>query len=315
MPKQTEAGKAFEYALIMEFFDKLKEITRTILKKDNSFLIARNCFNKFNYEEQGKYRKASSLAVSHLIELEPHLTNSLSPVDELELSVVPDKVGIRGDVRDILVIRKKHNWVIGISAKNQHRAVKHSRLSDRIDFGKKWLDISCSDKYFETIAPLFFELRELRKKNVLWRELPDKDKYYVPLLNAFKDELVRLDKANPRTVPQRLLHYLIGNRDFYKVIKEREGFTIQAFNLNGTLNKPFGRIEAKHKISKLSFPSRIVDLYFKNGSKNTLMLICDKGWQISFRIHNASTKVEPSLKFDINLEGNPPNLYTHHIFD
>jgi hypothetical protein len=34
----------------------------------------------------------------------------------------------------------------------------------------------------------------------------------------------------------------------------------------------------------------------------------DKGWQISFRIHNASTMVEPSLKFDINIVGLPSNL-------
>ncbi|WP_386698102.1 HaeIII family restriction endonuclease [Lonepinella sp. MS14436] len=28
-------------------------------------------------------------------------------------------------------------------------------------------------------------------------------------------------------------------------------------------------------------------------------------WQFSFRIHNASTKVEPSLKFDIQFIGMP----------
>ncbi len=31
----------------------------------------------------------------------------------------------------------------------------------------------------------------------------------------------------------------------------------------------------------------------------------DQGWQLSFRIHNASTMVEPSLKFDINIIGLP----------
>ena len=31
----------------------------------------------------------------------------------------------------------------------------------------------------------------------------------------------------------------------------------------------------------------------------------DNGWQFSFRIHNASTFVEPSLKFDIQLIGIP----------
>ena len=44
------------------------------------------------------------------------------------------------------------------------------------------------------------------------------------------------------------------------------------------------------------------------------MMILDEGWQISFRIHNASLKLETSLKFDINLIGNPPILFTQHLF-
>lgn len=35
----------------------------------------------------------------------------------------------------------------------------------------------------------------------------------------------------------------------------------------------------------------------------------DNGWQISFRIHNASSKVEPSLKFDVELIGQPTGLF------
>jgi len=35
----------------------------------------------------------------------------------------------------------------------------------------------------------------------------------------------------------------------------------------------------------------------------------DNGWAISFRIHSASTIVEPSLKFDIQLVGQPANLF------
>jgi len=34
----------------------------------------------------------------------------------------------------------------------------------------------------------------------------------------------------------------------------------------------------------------------------------DGGWQFSFRIHNASTKVETSLKFDIQIVGMPTTI-------
>jgi len=42
-----------------------------------------------------------------------------------------------------------------------------------------------------------------------------------------------------------------------------------------------------------------------SGSK---FAVFHKGWQLSFRIHNASTLVEPSLKFDINIVGLPGSV-------
>ena len=48
---------------------------------------------------------------------------------------------------------------------------------------------------------------------------------------------------------------------------------------------------------------------FKKDSDNTIEVICDEGWQISMRIHNASSKVEPSLKFDVQLISFPSSVY------
>ena len=36
----------------------------------------------------------------------------------------------------------------------------------------------------------------------------------------------------------------------------------------------------------------------------------NNGWQLSFRIHNAKTEVEPSLKFDIQFIGMPTTILT-----
>ena len=52
----------------------------------------------------------------------------------------------------------------------------------------------------------------------------------------------------------------------------------------------------------------IVNLDFKPGSTNTVELYMDGGWQFSFRIHNAATKVETSLKFDIQIVGMPTTI-------
>ena len=52
-----------------------------------------------------------------------------------------------------------------------------------------------------------------------------------------------------------------------------------------------------------TFPTRIVSLEYKLDSVNTLELYLDGVWQFSFKTHNSSTKVESSLKFDIQIIG------------
>ncbi|MNS87314.1 HaeIII restriction endonuclease [compost metagenome] len=136
---------------------------------------------------------------------------------------------------------------------------------------------------------------------------------YVPILDAFKNELLRLDRENQGIIAQRLLEYLIGRQDFYKVIKGNKKVEIQAYNLHGTLNLPFQKIKPKYTIQKLKLPSRIIEFIYQDNSKTTLLLTLNEGWQISFRIHNASSRIEPSLKFDINLVSAPHSLFSNQL--
>ena len=85
---------------------------------------------------------------------------------------------------------------------------------------------------------------------------------------------------------------------------------IHTFNMHGTLNKPGKQTKPKEKIPVATLPSRIVSLDFKPGSNNTVELYMDGGWQFSFRIHNAKTDVETSLKFDIQIVGMPTTIIT-----
>ncbi|MDO7253753.1 HaeIII family restriction endonuclease [Helicobacter cappadocius] len=62
-------------------------------------------------------------------------------------------------------------------------------------------------------------------------------------------------------------------------------------------------------IPEIELPTRIIEIAFKNNSKTTVILTMDNGWSISFRIHNASSKIEPSLKFDIQLQSKPENIF------
>ena len=56
-------------------------------------------------------------------------------------------------------------------------------------------------------------------------------------------------------------------------------------------------------------PNRIIELTFKENSKTTIILTMNKGWSISMRLHNASSRIETSLKFDIQLQSKPENIF------
>lgn len=111
-----------------------------------------------------------------------------------------------------------------------------------------------------------------------------------------------------------MIEYLIGRQDFYKVIKGKNKVEIQAYNLHGTLNLPFENIKPKAKIQKLKLPNRLIEVVYQENSKTTLLVTLNEGWQISFRIHNASSRIEPSLKFDINLVSSPHSLFSNQLF-
>jgi hypothetical protein len=317
MASQTINGKAFEYALLFEFYERLKTITSVSISENEPFQNAIGCFDSFIEEEQDTFRITASAAINFLIDIEPRLSNGISKEDILVLEIVSDLTGQTGDVRDVLIIRSLQKWEIGISAKNNHRAVKHSRLSLNIDFGEKWLGVPCSQNYFDEIKPIFDMLTDLKAKDksTKWTSIESMHQVvYIPILNAFRKELLRLDKENPSIVAENLVQYLIGNEDFYKVIKGNKKVEIQAYNLNGTLNLPFESVKPKAKIPKLKLPSRLIEIVYQDNSTTTLLVSLNEGWQISFRIHNASSTIEPSLKFDINLVSAPHTLFTNHIF-
>lgn len=316
MSSQKQSGKAFEFAVLSSLQKHLGPANCTIAQSRTA-LSAEQDFAGLNAERQKEDMLAADAASSILCYMEPALLECRAGRKKLTLSVQEDKAGMAGDVRDIVIYSDCGNWQIGISAKHQHEALKHSRLSNQIDFGLKWFGISCSPEYFAAIAPVFERLNQLKKQDKLWSEIADKDSsVYVPILQAFKKELLAIAARNPREVAEGLISYLIGEQDFYKVMKIKKQSKVQVFNFNGSLNRAASGTSPLIKLEKLNLPARLVELDFHRSrdhekpSSNTLDLICDAGWQLSFRLHNASSKVEPSLKFDINLIGRPNSLQT-----
>ena len=314
MANQTILGKAYEYACLNAIFNQLSGIQHIVIENNRAVETAKDFYETTSEAIVSKMDLAAEAAARVIMRLEPQLQHPNNN-EPLILSIQEDARGIAGDVRDVLCIRRQNEWEIGLSCKHNHSAVKHSRLSNTINFGQQWFGKPCSQMYFEEISPIFLELCELQAQGVLWKNVEHKDdRFYVPLLNAFISELRRLDRDNPNEIPKNLLMYLLGRNDYYKVIsKDSEKLTqIQAYNIYGTLNRNSENIRPQTRVHQLTLPERFFEINYKPRSKTTINISCNNGWAVSLRIHSASTKVEPSLKFDINLIGVPPSLYTHY---
>lgn len=291
-------GRAFEYITLITLKEEISKVRDVVIKEDSSFFATKRAWNQIDSTLQSDLKKASKAPIDIIFESEPMICEDSD--DVLELLIQPDSQGEKGDVRDILLVRRGISWEVGLSLKHNHSAVKHSRLAKDLDFGEKWFGIPCSEQYWKDIGPIFKYLEEEKSKRLKWRDLPDKENdVYVPLLNAFKDEVIRSSNSNPE-VPRRMIEYLVGDYDFYKVTSwDRKKITeISTYNLKGTLNQSNNN-HIKNPIPIVNLPTKIINIDFKAGKKNTIEMFMDEGWQFSFRIHNASSKVETSLKFDI----------------
>lgn len=285
MPNQTASGKAWEYGLARQFANA----AGADMVVNRPLYQAQTAYDLLPDGERTAVDQAANAALAFLRASDPRLA---SPSRVL---IQSDQAGKDGDVRDIVVITHTGE-IIGISAKHRHLGLKHSRLSDSIDFGAGWYGIPCSNDYWNAVQPVFNSLRTATVHR--WNELERKhEDYYVPVLQAFIDEVQR--NANV----ERMLRYIVGRFDFYRVIKANGNIQVQSFNLDGSLQ--WG--------DQLPMPTRVIEFAMRNRSRTTADLTLDQGWALSFRLHNARTPIEPSLKFDVLLTGTPADMGNYPI--
>jgi hypothetical protein len=332
MASNTTNGKAFEYACLRAIQEKLQASGKAVVVNESpAYLTTVAKFNSLSDEEQDKYMDAARSAVKLILPLEPRLENG---ADELYLAINADAAaqGVDGDVRDVLCLRTANNanaWEIGLSCKHDHEALKHPRITQNMDFGENWVGIPNSSEFIDEISSTIDTLIQYTNEGRLWRDIAPSDNekwnsYYVPILTAYKNEIIRMCDANP-DVPKKLLSYFFGSRDFYKVImKERQKTTtIEAFNMHGTLGQKAGTIRPLIRVPVINMPTRLIEADFKkdrsgNASKTTLVLVFDGGWTISMRLHNKDEKVKlTGLAWDIQLVGLPTGIYmnTHPWYE
>ena len=83
---------------------------------------------------------------------------------------------------------------------------------------------------------------------------------------------------------------------------------IHTFNLHGTLNHPSDTKISAFEVSTVDIPTEILSMRFKKNSNTTVEIYMDNGWAFSFRIHSASTLIQPSLKFDVQFISTPSSV-------
>lgn len=304
----NDQGRAYEYAWITALFETLAPIRKTGIVCNSSLDANERAWNAVSRDKQELFTVSANAAVGAVLELEPRMEEDDGGTLLLEFQ--KDEAGESGDVRDIVVRRDNIEWEVGLSIKHNHDAVKHSRLSHVLDFGNEWYGIPCSDRYWNDVDPVFDMLNREKSRGTNWPDLTDKeDDVYVPLLQAFLDEVSRAYRNDP-DVATRMFEYLVGVKDYHKIVSDdkKRVTLIHTFNLYGTLNRP-GRVKVSaFEVPVAEMPTEIIAMRFKRGSKTTVEIYMDNGWAFSFRIHSASTRVQPSLKFDVQFISTPASV-------
>ncbi len=303
-------GRAYEYAWICVLEEGLEEYRHVDVVNNSSLEANKRAWDSMPAEKQESFYISAKSAVYQLIDLEPLLAEKSE--DALTLEFQSDKAGKQGDVRDIIIRRDSLDWEIGLSIKHNHDAVKHSRLSSKLDFGKTWYGVECSEEYWKTVTPLFNWLKEENSIGTKWSNIKDKDtRVYIPLLKAFMKEINRAYGVD-KNIPKKMIEYLIGKYDYHKLISyDTKSMTlVRSYNLHNTLGLNVEDCEVR-SLPSIKLPTSLLNLRFKEKSSNTVEMTFNNGWKLKFRIHNASSLVEPSLKFDIQFISMPDSVVTY----
>ena len=304
----NDQGRAYEYAWITALSEILTPIRKTRIVCNSSLEANGRAWNAVSQDKRELFAISANAAVETILELEPCMEEDDG--DTLLLEFQKDEAGEAGDVRDIVIKRERIEWEVGLSIKHNHTAVKHSRLSHVLDFGNEWYGIPCSKQYWNDVNPIFDMLDQEKNRGTNWSDLADKDgDVYIPLLQAFLDEVNRVYR-NDSNVAIRMFEYLVGVKDYHKIVSNdsKRITLIHTFNLHGTLNQPSRMKVSAVDVPVAETPTEIIATRFKPRSRTTVEIYMDNGWAFSFRIHSASTRVQPSLKFDVQFISTPASV-------
>ncbi len=170
------------------------------------------------------------------------------------------------------------------------------------------MKVDCSDEYRNDVGSAFSLLTPFFKSP--WRELDSKlkENVYKLVATAFINELQRLEHMHGPIIPENLIRFLLGDHDYYKLLRKGRTTQIQPINIHGTLAHKCGTSNPVTIIGRLPMSSRFLKIELH--SWNRLRVYFDAGWQIEMRVHNKDTLITQSLAFETEVLGQPASLVT-----
>lgn len=300
-------GEAYRHAWIKTLYKALEETSMAKVVKNKVSTRCKIAWDDIDEKKQYTYLKSADAAVKTILALEPRMK---SKEDELFIGLPDDVINSSGDENDIVLTKNDPSWKIGINFNRKRHSIMHFRLGSKNDFSKEWFGRECSGEYRRAVRPIFELLEIEKRKGTKWDELLEKhNMIYVPLLQAFVEEIKRnyeIDNA----VPRKILEYLTGNEEKYKSISRDERAITLVNSYKGDAQNAFFATT----IPADKLPTQLIEISFNAKRDNMVKMYFDKGWILSFRIHNASTMVEPSLKIDAQYESIPVDVVNTEFF-
>lgn len=211
---------------------------------------------------------------------------------------LPDTEGVKGNVTDlqISIESEKGLSIKNISLKHHHSALKHPRLP-RLPAQCGITDPKIKSEWSETHKKIwedfYKEARKLDKSTTEFSSLKAIDHSFIdkhlyePLIKAVISFLEKYAN-NPQNI-SKFFKFLTSEFDFFTIKNEPNRILIKKF-------------------VNITQPKGFTSEYPYKGRLTTFLMIFDNGWDISLRLHTASSefyrnnKVQMSTKFDVLCE-------------
>lgn len=272
-----QMGRALEYAIVNYFINNKMGIVQVGATMHDQ-VREKPKFEGLDSITQNRYER-SAQEIFDWTDKEWSIRNA----DTTTIERLPDSAAKKGDVTDIRLVidGETHN----LSIKHNHTALKHQRpaaLPQQCGFARKSKeDVEYRNRYKELTEEFAESVADDFPGNTTFKEVKENDDDYIN-----KNLYAPVCKLNTKFLTENCVNnqhaqdffsFLVGMTDYYKIIVYSNHIEIMEF---------------------AEMPP-VKNLYAEHVSDSNIHIDFLNGWEISMRLHTASSSIEGvSLKFD-----------------